>query len=171
MAPASSSFGNSTGLGQGVLITANNQVRVGNTGVTSIGGQVGWSTFSDARIKTDIKEDVPGLGFIMQLRPVTYYYDDAKLYKLQTGTEPPQQKATVRGMRYTGLIAQEVEAAAKAVQYDFSGVDKPENANTPYGLRYAELVVPLVKAVQEMKQLIERQQKEIEELRKKTGTN
>ncbi len=169
VAPASSSFSNSTGLGQGVLITASNQVRVGNTSVNSIGGQVGWTTFSDARIKSDIREDVPGLGFILQLRPVTYFYDAAKLYRLQTGVDMPKDMAAGTPVRFTGLIAQEVEATAKAMNYDFSGVDRPANANTPYGLRYAELVVPLVKAVQEMKQLIERQQQEIEDLKKKVN--
>ena len=48
------------------------------------------------------------------------------------------------------LIAQEVEQAASEIGYIFSGVDKPENENSLYGLRYAEFVVPLVKAVQEL---------------------
>ncbi len=50
----------------------------------------------------------------------------------------------------TGFIAQEVEKAAKELGFDFSGVDKPKNENDYYGLRYAEFVVPLVKAVQEL---------------------
>ena len=49
---------------------------------------------------------------------------------------------------YTGFIAQEVEDAAQSIGYDFSGVDKPQNDNDFYGLRYAEFTVPLVKAVQ-----------------------
>ncbi len=168
VAPASSSFSNSTGLGQGVLITASNQVRVGNTSVNSIGGQVGWTTFSDERVKKDIREDIHGLDFIMRLRPVTYHYDYNGLYKLQTGiaktgidTDNPNA-----GTRFSGFLAQEVEQAAIAAQYNFSGVDKPANENTPYGIRYAEMVVPLVKAMQEMKQLIDKQQAEIEALKK-----
>jgi trimeric autotransporter adhesin len=168
VAPASSSFSNSTGLGQGVLITASNQVRVGNTSVNSIGGQVGWTTFSDERIKKDIREDVHGLDFIMRLRPVSYNYDYNGLYRLQTGiaktgldTDNPDA-----GTRFSGFLAQEVEQAAIAAQYNFSGVDKPANANTPYGIRYAEMVVPLVKAMQEMKLLLDKQQAEIEALKK-----
>jgi trimeric autotransporter adhesin len=168
VAPASSSFSNSTGLGQGVLITASNQVRVGNTSVNSIGGQVGWTTFSDERIKKDIREDIHGLDFIMRLRPVSYNYDYNGLYKLQTGiaktgldTDNPNA-----GTRFSGFLAQEVEQAAIAAQYNFSGVDKPANANTPYGIRYAEMVVPLVKAMQEMKLLLDKQQAEIEALKK-----
>ncbi len=53
-------------------------------------------------------------------------------------------------IQFTGFLAQEVEAAAKKIGYDFSGVDAPKNENDLYGLRYAEFVVPLVKAVQEL---------------------
>lgn len=61
-------------------------------------------------------------------------------------------------MKYTGFVAQEVEQAAKKLGYDFSGVDVPKSKDGMYGLRYAEFVVPLVKAIQE-------QQKQIEELK------
>jgi len=55
----------------------------------------------------------------------------------------------------TGFIAQEVEQVAKQIGYDFNGVDKPKNSNDYYGLRYAEFVVPLTKAVQEQQKMIE----------------
>jgi trimeric autotransporter adhesin len=162
------SISNSAALGQGVLLTASNQVRVGNTSVNSIGGQVSWTTFSDARIKNNIREDVHGLDFIMRLRPVTYNYDAAKLLQLQGAkvTDMNRPDPSVAAIRYSGLLAQEVEQAGKDVQYNFSGVDKPTNEHTLYGLRYAEFVVPLIKAVQEMKQLIDAQQKEIDRLSK-----
>ena len=51
----------------------------------------------------------------------------------------------------TGFIAQEVEKAALGLGFDFSGVEAPKNEKSFYGLRYAEFVVPLVKAVQELK--------------------
>ena len=38
--------------------------------------------------------------------------------------------------------------------YDFSGVDKPKNEKDSYGLRYAEFVTPLVKAIQEQQRMI-----------------
>jgi hypothetical protein len=56
-----------------------------------------------------------------------------------------------------GFIAQEVEAAASSLNFDFHGVDKPKNDNSHYGLRYAEFVVPLVKAVQELNEKMESQ--------------
>jgi hypothetical protein len=158
-----SSVSNSTGLGQNAVITASNQVRVGNTSITSIGGQVGWTTFSDARIKKNILENVPGIAFIEKLRPVTYNYDVMALQKMQ-GIKSGNDHADFESIRFTGLLAQEVEAAANNLGYNFSGVDKPVNQQTPYGLRYAEFVVPMIKAMQEMKQLIDRQQDEINEL-------
>jgi hypothetical protein len=72
-------------------------------------------------------------------------------------------------MIWTGFIAQEVEAAAKEAGFDFSGVDNPARADGIYGLRYAEFVVPLVKAVQEQQQIINDLQKRIAELEKKSG--
>ena len=166
--PGNTTLSNSSALGQGVSITASNQVRIGNTSITSIGGQVGWTTFSDARIKEDIKEDVPGLNFINRLRPVSYHYNISALHKIQGNKAAISDDAAVfETIKFTGLIAQEVEAASNLIHYNFSGVDKPTNEQTPYGLRYAEFVVPLIKAVQEMKILIDTQQKQIDELKKK----
>ncbi|MFT5054393.1 MAG: hypothetical protein ACI97X_001419, partial [Oceanospirillaceae bacterium] len=55
-------------------------------------------------------------------------------------------------------------AAATAVGYDFHGVDKPKNETSHYGLRYAEFVVPMVKAMQEQQEMMEAQQKQIDQL-------
>jgi len=54
-------------------------------------------------------------------------------------------------IRYSGFSAQDVDAAAKSIGYDFSGVDK---SSETLGLRYAEFVVPLIKAVQEQQEVI-----------------
>ena len=54
---------------------------------------------------------------------------------------------------YTGFVAQDVERVAKDLKYDFSGVDVPKSDNDLYSLRYAEFVVPLVKAVQELSKM------------------
>ena len=62
----------------------------------------------------------------------------------------------------TGFIAQEVEAAAKKVGFDFDGVSTPENETDLYGIRYAEFVVPLVKAMQEQQEIIEQQKNDFQ---------
>jgi trimeric autotransporter adhesin len=64
-------------------------------------------------------------------------------------------------------LAQEVEKAAKASGYDFSGYTKPENAQQLYTIRYAEFVVPLVKAMQEQQVVIQNQQNQISSLEKR----
>jgi hypothetical protein len=73
---------------------------------------------------------------------------------------------------YTGFVAQDVEKAAKELNYDFSGVDAAKNDKDLYGLRYSEFVVPLVKAVQELStkndekdKLISNLQNQIDELK------
>lgn len=55
--------------------------------------------------------------------------------------------------------------SANEVGYSFSGVDKPHDDNGLWGLRYAEFVVPLVKAVQEQQTQIQAHQTEITHLR------
>lgn len=67
--------------------------------------------------------------------------------------------------KFSGFVAQDVEKAAKELGYDFSGVDAPKNANELYSLRYADFVVPLVKAVQEQQTLIEKQNQELKKLK------
>lgn len=158
----STNFTNSMALGSYSSISASNQVRVGSSSVTSIGGYVGWTNISDGRYKKEIKENVPGLSFINKLKPVTYHLDirgirsflqeDGRdsgvnteaMSKMETAVKEKEKKW------YTGFIAQDVEKAATQLGYEFSGVDKPEDGKGLYGLRYAEFVVPMVKALQEL---------------------
>lgn len=167
----STNFTNSMALGNTSRITASNQVRIGNGSITSIGGYAGWSNISDGRVKKNIKENVPGLQFINQLKAITYNLQVAEIDHF-LGEEKNVDKnseassllqesvAAKEKIVYTGFIAQDVEAIAKKMNYDFSGVDKPQDESGLYGLRYAEFVVPLVKAVQELS-------KENDELKKR----
>jgi trimeric autotransporter adhesin len=157
---------NSSAFGNGASATAN-QIRIGNNAVTSIGGFVNWTNVSDRRIKNNIVENVPGLNFIMKLRPVTYNLNLNASYKIQNRSIPTFTAADSIKMleTQTGFIAQEVESAAKSCNYNFSGVDAPDNENDIYGLRYSEFVVPLVKAVQEQQQLIISMNKEMQALK------
>ena len=181
---ADENLNNITAIGYGAYAFASDQVVIGNTTVTDIGGFSNWKNFSDGRFKKNIKEEVPGLSFINKLRPVTYNLDidhldnemqlaasqngqDTKLQQLKRNAALPESiiqkearkeitSAELKAKRekskviYTGFIAQEVEQVAKELNYDFSGVDKPKGDKGFYGLRYAEFVVPLVKAVQEL---------------------
>jgi hypothetical protein len=146
---------NSTAVGYGVSITASNQVRIGNASVTSIGGQVAWTALSDERAKSDIRPNVPGLDFVMQLRPVSYYLHENFEAATTAHAMPLNHKATWAQSRHVGFLAQEVDAAARKIGYDFDGVDIPEKPDGTYGLRYGLFVVPLIKAVQEQQQQLD----------------
>lgn len=155
---------NSTALGTTSRITASNQVRIGDGSMLSIGGYQNWSNISDGRFKFNVQNNVPGLDFILLLEPVTYHLDVAAIHeKLRVPvTEQSAQAASIKtAITYTGFIAQDVEEAARKIGFDFSGVDAPKNADDMYALRYAEFVVPLVKAVQEQQQIINAQQEQI----------
>jgi trimeric autotransporter adhesin len=162
--PTLNNCSNTTSIGAGALVTGSNQIRIGNSSVISIGGQVSWTTFSDGRFKTDIKEDVAGLDFISRLRPVSYSMDQDKIDSFmgiakQDGAQNPR-----RTTRQTGFIAQEVDALINESGYAFHGVEVPQNDRDPYAIRYAEFVVPLVKAVQELNAKLIEQQKTIDAL-------
>lgn len=140
----------------GILNAANNQAFIGNLSTGWIGGNVTWSTFSDERIKTNIQENVKGLDFIMKLRPVTYYKSMDAITQLTGNKETPEYagKHDADKVLQSGFLAQEVEQAAKSINYYFSGVHVPENDKQLYSLSYSDFVVPLVKAMQEQQKMI-----------------
>ncbi|HEY4289598.1 MAG TPA: tail fiber domain-containing protein [Puia sp.] len=168
---------NATAIGAGAIVNASNKVRIGNGAVTVIEGQVPFTTPSDGRYKFNIHEDVKGLDFILNLRPVTYQFDvkrfDAQLshptnkaggsvnYAMQTAYDEAAR------IRRSGFIAQEVEQAAKKSGYDFSGIILPKTEEDHYSLSYDAFVVPLVKSIQEQQQIILQQHKKLEEQDKK----
>jgi trimeric autotransporter adhesin len=170
---------NATAIGFGAVVNASNKIRLGNTAVSAIEGQVPFTTPSDGRFKINIKENVSGLDFSMQLRPVTYNFKTSafdnflnKKNHTATSVNPINYSASEK-IIHTGFIAQEVEEAANKVGFKFDGLRSPENENETYSLSYAQFVVPLVKAMQEQEQKInaqkrqmEAQQKRIEQLEK-----
>ncbi|MGB8192999.1 MAG: tail fiber domain-containing protein [Chitinophagaceae bacterium] len=156
---------NSTALGYGAVSNAPNKVRIGNAAVTVIEGQVPFTTPSDGRFKFGVQEDVKGLDFILQLRPVTYHFD-VKGFDIQSGSMVAGNTSMydeAARIRRSGFIAQEVEDAAMRTGYDFSGIIKPKTDKEHYSLSYDAFVVPLVKAVQEQQAVIDAQQKKITE--------
>ena len=112
---------------------------------------------SDERDKTDIADIDFGLSFIDKLRPVTYKWHDRSGYE---------------GSRtHMGFIAQEVEsvlgdkASSRALWvHDEAGTNEDAEGNIVHtvdrqGLRYTELIAPLIKSVQELSKKV----KELEE--------
>lgn len=148
-------YSNATAVGFDAQITGSNKVRLGNASVTEIGGYANWSNVSDARFKTEVRNNVPGLDFIGRLNPVTYQMDMnaiAQFHKSPDSRRLKKAESEKSIIRFTGFLAQDVDRAAQSIGYDFSGIVKPKHEQDNYSLRYAEFVVPLVKAVQELEQ-------------------
>jgi len=171
-------FVNSVAIGSNAIVTSPYMVRFGDDNIISIGGQVLWSSPSDFRVKKNIQNNVPGLRFINLLEPVMYQFDINSYRKLIgkynsiLGDQNPKDsiyeksKKNKESIQYTGFLAQDVEDAAKSIGYDFSGVVIPQNNNEAYGLRYAEFIMPMVKAVQELDFSYDSLENEIEKLEK-----
>ncbi len=75
-------------------------------------------------------------------------------------------KNDIEKIKFSGFIAQEVEKAAEDAGYNFSGVAIPKISTELYTLRYAEFVVPLVKAVQEQQTIIDELKKQMAEMKR-----
>jgi hypothetical protein len=171
-ADATGNLQNSAAIGNGASVNASNKIRFGNAAVTVIEGTVAY-TVSDKRFKENITEEVKGLEFINLLRPVVYNFNAKKFEEFLTQNMPDSVKAQhmkadfgpATAIRQSGFIAQEVEKAAKEVNYNFNGVHVAANANDNYSLAYAEFVVPLVKSVQELS----KKDAELQEENKKQG--
>jgi trimeric autotransporter adhesin len=145
-----------------------NTIEIGNTSVFYIGGQVGWSAFSDGRIKEQINyNNVPGLAFIKKLKPATYYFNIHKQNKLLgiADTVSWEGKYDIEKIQQTGFIAQQVEQAAKELNYNFNGVQAPMHGKGIYSLQYSSFVVPIVKAIQEQDERIVKLEEELVELK------
>ncbi len=174
--PGSYDLVNTTAIGNGSTVTASNTIHLGNTSITEISGHVGFSTYSDKRFKKNVKENIKGLDFILKLKPVSYQWDITKLDKFLGNDKKVQEDESLIESRkkqeqivYSGFLAQDVEKVVRETAGNFSGVVVPQNENSLYSIRYAEFVVPLVKAVQELDGKIDEQQEIINKLQKENN--
>lgn len=150
-ANAVTAFNESIAIGNLASTTKANQLRYGSiTEIDQIAATV--VNASDGRFKYEIRENVPGLEFINNLRPVTYKFDIEKLYHFLGEETLLSNKEDIR----SGFIAQEVEAAAKKADYTFDGLVVPENIKKDnYKVSYQQFVVPLVQSVKELSKKVE----------------
>lgn len=95
---------------------------------------------SDIRLKKDIKPEKLGLDFIKKLKPVTY--------RMKDNSE----------ILYHGLIAQDMEGLI-----DLENNDCLYRLNSQgfYGVDYAALIAPVIKAIQEIDKKIEKLNKRL----------
>ncbi|MCB9186821.1 MAG: tail fiber domain-containing protein [Flavobacteriales bacterium] len=166
-ADANGNYSNAAAIGRGAIAIASNTMSFGNASITNYYNTTGLWTISDGRFKFNVNENVSGLDFIERLRPVTYQMNTQALDEF-VREDMPQPIDTGQGaqasqidfgpstaMIHAGFIAQEVEEAAIQSGFISSIVSTPTHDNSPYAVSYAQIVVPLVKAVQEQQDSIE----------------
>jgi len=143
-----------------------NSVRIGNTSVTSIGGDAAWTDTSDLRIKRNIQSGSLGLDFINKLNPVIFQkvnpseypeeiierrYTERTQWDPETSssiTTPADPPPLTDNSWYDGLIAQEVSASLSELGVESNIWDKDPKGKQ--GIKYGILTIPLIKAVQEL---------------------
>ncbi len=140
-----SDLSNATAIGYNAKANASNSIVLGNSSVTTIGGQVTWTTNSDIRIKKNIRDTHYGLSTVMQLRPVEYTLINSDLNQV-------------------GFIAQEVN---KLVPEVVTGTEGDLEKGEILGITYANLVAVLTKAIQEQQKQIDGLNKQVEVQSKK----
>ena len=127
--------------------TFNNQVRIGNSAIDYASIQVAWSITSDKRWKENIHPSNLGLNFISKLNPVAYTRKNDENQKIEYG-----------------LIAQELEQVLKAEGVVNSAMLTIDGEGR-YELRYNDLLTPMIKAIQELKNENNQLRSEVESLK------
>jgi len=159
--------GNQTCVGYQATTSAANAVKIGNGSVSAANIQVDWTIDSDSRIKKDIKDSDVGLSFINALKPRKYKrrhpseWDSEileKRYKQGGGNYDDDKDEVIKdefddSKTWDGLIAQEVKEVIDKSGTTFSGWS--EDGDGKQGIQYSSLVVPLIKAVQELTAKVE----------------
>jgi hypothetical protein len=117
---------------------------------------------SDERLKTEIKDLDLGMDFINKLRPVSFKW---KIGQNETTTERDEEgnlkkdedgnilTTPVAGHReHLGLIAQDVGALTKQIGRDLSlwSLDDKDDIESGQTLKMAELISPIIKALQDI---------------------
>jgi hypothetical protein len=136
------------GFGAQVAIAGNShQIKMGDSRITLAQTQVAWTLSSDRRFKSNIQNSQLGLDFIKTLRPVSYTRISDEYKKTEYG-----------------FIAQEVEEALFEAGDLNNGIIIKDDEGS-YGVRYNDFIPMTIKAVQEQQVLIEKLQKDNEDLK------
>lgn len=98
------------------------------------------SSCSDERLKEDIQDSL-GLDFINRISAVSYKYNS------RVESKKPKRKRQ-------GLLAQQIKSVVDELSEDFEGIHYDEE-NDKYGLDYTQFIAPIIKAIQELKEIVD----------------
>tara|TARA_R100000995_G_scaffold79168_1_gene50111 strand:- start:290 stop:1534 length:1245 start_codon:yes stop_codon:yes gene_type:complete len=134
-------------------------------GATFYGAGQSWS---DKRIKENVKDIGLGLDFIKKLTPIQFTKKQPKNYesslksKLQLAREVSNKKSlrvlddTEVSRKRAGFLAQDVLSIMKEFGFDENNaIVQIDEKTTQHSMDYSSMVVPLVKAVQELSAKVE----------------
>ena len=134
-----STITNATAIGANAEVSVSNKIRLGDTNVTVIEGQVGFTAASDRRLKEQISKTKYGLETLLKLVPVDYLLKS-------------------NGLAQIGFIAQDLKPLVpEAVNGTEGDIEKGETL----GITYTTLIPILTKAIQEQQSQIDSQAKQI----------
>jgi len=130
-------------------------------------------SWSDKRIKENVKDIGLGLDFVNKLEPIQYTqkqpidYDQSLKEKMPWyGKEDPRVITDSRKSRIRpGLLAQDVLKVLEELEFSSNtSIVQIDKKTTQHSMDYSSLVIPLIKAVQELSEQNKVLEKRIEEL-------
>jgi hypothetical protein len=162
---------NNVHIGNAAHVASNstsNECELGNTSTSVTRVQVDWTITSDERDKANIKPLVAGLDFINDLKPVSYQSDvrDKYFTRDEDGEKVPYTPDGSKMIKHrtTSFLAQDVLETIE--NYGEEGLGDLVFAVNPdqMGLQRTGLIVPLVKAVQELSAKVTAMQEQLDAL-------
>ena len=156
----SGTISNSVSLGNASLVSASNTIQLGNSNISSLKCQVSLTVSSDRRIKKNIQIEQLGLKFITSLNPVCYNKINPCKYPKEI-RDPRYDNKLLKESEdddnnYIGLIAQEVEESLQKCNRNIDDIVDKDNLNGQYSIKYTNLIMPLINAVKELNNKIDR---------------
>ncbi|MDD3738465.1 MAG: tail fiber domain-containing protein [Lentimicrobiaceae bacterium] len=131
----------------------NDKVQLGEAGYRFIAlyATNGTINTSDERDKSAIQDLNYGLQSVLKLRPISYQWKNEDI-RMGTGTN-------------LGFSAQELQKVIPDAVVAEKGKTPEDADHTYYGVKYAEIIPVLVKAIQELEQMLEKTTNEQQELK------
>jgi hypothetical protein len=105
-------YNNTTGIGYDAQVSGSNQIRIGDTNITSVTCQT--NAWSDQRDKADIRDTVLGLDFIKELRPVDFKWDYREDYR----PEAPKLVAKPLDLKEDASAEEKAKYAQELAEYN-----------------------------------------------------
>jgi hypothetical protein len=123
---------------------------------------------SDKRLKKHIRKSPLGLEFITKLNPIRYTWKNSDLSEDYTDNDAQTVKTRKLIKKHSrshyGFISQDVKKTIDELGVDFAGFIEGDDEEKMQGLRYTEFIAPMVKAIQELTEIVQEQQNQIDQL-------